>query len=308
MASDSQQSFLGEAEYTLLRRERCPQFTDDQFAVFRHAIERFRLDPFANQIYAVIRGPGMTVQTGIDGFRLVADRTGRYAGNDDPAFDNEVKPTKATVTVYKIVGNQRCPFTASARWEQYFPGERQGMMWKRMPHLMLGKCAEALALRKAFPAELSGLYTNEELQQADREPAATEPPTDSGGNGNGRNKADAKASVLRADAWRAIETAEKPRALLSVAENVRDSKGLPQESRMELMNFARERMWDFAQRTIKALTTPQQAEDGAKWYGGLWLLTGEQKTQIVAALGAVRDGLQNNQAGSDAREVAAAAS
>jgi hypothetical protein len=76
------------------------------------------------------------------------------------------------VTVYKIIGNVRCPFTASARWDQYYPGDEQGFMWRKMPHLMLGKCAEALALRKAFPAELSGLYIKEEMDQADAEQAA----------------------------------------------------------------------------------------------------------------------------------------
>jgi hypothetical protein len=108
----------------------------------------------------------MTVQVGIDGFRLVADRTGAYAGNDDPVYDDESKPQKATVAVYKIVGGMRCPFTATARWSQYYPGDKQGFMWNKMPHLMLGKCAEALALRKAFPAELSGLYTDDEMAQA----------------------------------------------------------------------------------------------------------------------------------------------
>ena len=83
------------------------------------------------------------------------------------------------MTVYKIVGGQRCGFTATARWDQYFPGEKQGFMWKKMPHLMLGKCAEALAIRKAFPAELSGLYTQEEMQQAsapDNGTSEVEPP------------------------------------------------------------------------------------------------------------------------------------
>ena len=142
------------------------KLNNDQLEVFLLAAKRYNLNPITNQIYPQVRGSNMTVTTGIDGFRLIADRTRCYAGNDDPIYDNEEDPKKATVTVYKIVGGARCPFTASARWEQYFPGERQGFMWKKMPHLMLGKCAESLALRKAFPAELSGLYTQEEMQQA----------------------------------------------------------------------------------------------------------------------------------------------
>ncbi len=170
--------FLPTDKHELLKREKCKDFTNDQFAVFLHAIERFRLDPFSNQIYGIIRAKRLSVQTGIDGFRLVADRTKAYAGNDDPVYNDELRPTKATVTVYKFVGGQRCPFTASARWSQYCPKGNAGQMWERMPHLMLGKCAEALALRKAFPAELSGLYTADEMAQANTPapPSDTSPP------------------------------------------------------------------------------------------------------------------------------------
>lgn len=159
--------------------------TNDEFAVFLHQCKRTGLDPMARQIYLVRRWDSknnrnnMTVQVGIDGFRLVADRTGCYAGNDDPVYDDESNPRRATVTVYKIVGGLRCPFTATARWDQYYPGDKQGFMWKKMPHLMLGKCAEALALRKAFPAELSGLYTDDEMAQAgdsERVSASTQTP------------------------------------------------------------------------------------------------------------------------------------
>ena len=153
--------------------------SDSQLKLFLYTCKKTGLDPLAKQIHCIVRqtnkGPVMSIQTAIDGYRLVADRSGKYAGNDDPIYDNEDTPRKASVTVYKMVGSQRCGFTATARWSQYFPGEAQGFMWKKMPHLMLGKCAEALALRKAFPAELSGLYTHDEMAQAQVEIVA-EPP------------------------------------------------------------------------------------------------------------------------------------
>lgn len=157
----------------LIRRAVAEQATSDELKLFLYQVSRTGLDPLARQIYFQKRfnkrrgKSEMTIITGIDGYRLVADRTGQYAGNDDPIFDDEESPRKARVTVYKIIGNMRCPFTASARWEQYYPGDEGGFMWRKMPHLMLGKCAEALALRKAFPAELSGLYIKEEMDQAE---------------------------------------------------------------------------------------------------------------------------------------------
>lgn len=154
----------------LIKRTVAQGATDDELKIFMHQCQRTGLDPLARQIYFQKRRAGgqdrVTIITGIDGYRLVADRTGQYAGNDDPVFDDEERPQRATVTVYKLVGGVRCPYTATARWSQYYPGDAQGFMWKKMPHLMLGKCAEALALRKAFPAELSGIYTPEEMEQA----------------------------------------------------------------------------------------------------------------------------------------------
>lgn len=154
----------------LIKKMVAKDATNDELDVFLHQCRRTGLDPLAKQIYfrkqQTKNGPVVTIITGIDGYRLIADRTGKYAGNDDPVFDDEHEIHRATVTVYKLIGGVRCPFTATARWSQYYPGEKQGFMWDKMPHLMLGKCAEALALRKAFPAELSGLYVKEEMDQA----------------------------------------------------------------------------------------------------------------------------------------------
>ena len=155
-----------------------PGATNDELAHFGMVCHRTGLDPFARQIYAIKRKKKIdgkeiffySPEVAIDGFRATAEKTGAYAGNDDPIFDNEANPTKATVTVYKLVSGTRCPFTASARWDQYCPKEEnKAFMWRKMPHVMLGKCAEALALRKAFPQQLSGVYTEDEMAQADNQ-------------------------------------------------------------------------------------------------------------------------------------------
>lgn len=156
----------------LLKRTICKDANDDEFALFIGVAKRSGLDPFTRQIHSVKRWNDkagrydMAVQTGIDGYRLIAQRTGAYAGSDDPMLDDEIRPSRATVTVYKIVQGTRCPFTATARWDEYYPGDKQGFMWRKMPCVMLSKCAEALALRKAFPAELSDVYTDTELEQS----------------------------------------------------------------------------------------------------------------------------------------------
>ena len=167
------QNYTGE-QVQLIKDTVAKGATDNELKLFLYQANKTGLDPLAKQIYCIrrwstsINGYQMTIQTGIDGYRLIADRTGLYAGNDDPVFDEDGENIKAaTVTVYKIVQGLRCPFTATARWSEYYPGDKQGMMWKKMGHVMLGKCAEGLALRKAFPGDLSGIYTDAEMQQAD---------------------------------------------------------------------------------------------------------------------------------------------
>lgn len=151
----------------LIKRTIAIGASDDELQLFLYAAKKTGLDPLTRQIYAVKRSGKMTIQTGIDGYRLIADRTGKLAGISDYIFDSEEgkNPGKATVTVKKALeGGGIADFTATARWGEYNAG---GPIWQKMPFLMLGKCAEALALRKAFPADLSGVYTAEEMAQAD---------------------------------------------------------------------------------------------------------------------------------------------
>lgn len=162
---------FGREKVDLIKRTVAKGATDDELKLFLYQAQKKGLDPLSKQIYFQKRrnkngGDDITIITGIDGYRAIAARTGECAGNDDPVFDDEQSPGKATVTVYRMVRGVRCAFTATARWDQYYPGDALGFMWRKMPHLMLGKCAEALALRKAFPDELSGVYVKEEMDQA----------------------------------------------------------------------------------------------------------------------------------------------
>ena len=147
--------------------------SDLELEMFLHMCNRTGLDPLARQIYAIKRWDSalgresMAIQTGIDGYRLIAQRTGEHVGTDDAEFDriDREHPESATVTVYRIVAGMKCGFTATARWGEYVQLKKVGNpvgMWRKMPYGQLAKCAEALALRKGFPAELSGLYTFEE--------------------------------------------------------------------------------------------------------------------------------------------------
>tara|TARA_R110000868_G_scaffold295548_1_gene555874 strand:- start:299 stop:1117 length:819 start_codon:yes stop_codon:yes gene_type:complete len=150
----------------------CKGLSDDEFKVYLYTCQRTGLDPFAKQIYAVKRGNQMTIQTGIDGYRLVADRSGKYAPGQEPVFvhDAHGKLLSATAFIKKRTNDgtwHNVP--ATAHFEEYvqsFNGKPAGL-WLKMPRTMLAKCAEALAIRKAFPAELSGIYTKEEMEQAD---------------------------------------------------------------------------------------------------------------------------------------------
>lgn len=154
---------------------------------FGEVCKRVGLDPFKKQIHAVQRWDSnakrmvWSYQTGIDGYVAIAHRSGLCAGIEDikfiPEDESAPNPTKATCTVWKIVGGQRVPFTASARWSEYVQlvkdkdtgQSRPNSMWAKMPYGQLGKCAKSLALRMAFPEEIGGILTDVEMEQADSE-------------------------------------------------------------------------------------------------------------------------------------------
>lgn len=164
-------------QLTLLKNTIAKGTTDDQFRLFTEVAQRTGLNPFAKQIYAVVRQGQMTVQTGVDGYRLIAQRTGQYAGQRGPEWcgpDGEWRDVWLEDTPPKAarVGVLRHgflePVWGVALTKSY--QQSQSPLWKTMPEVMIAKCAEVLALRKAFPQELSGMYADVEMEQADSEP------------------------------------------------------------------------------------------------------------------------------------------
>jgi len=180
-------SHFNNDQIQILKNSICKGVSDEEFKIFLMACAKTQLDPFMRQIYAVKRkqkkpdgswAETMTIQTGIDGYRLIAERTGCYAPGVEPTYnyDAEGRLMSATAYIKKQTSDGTWhTISASAYLDEYCQtftnkntGEKVPMgMWATMPRTMLSKCAESQALRKAFPAEMSGVYTKEEMQQAE---------------------------------------------------------------------------------------------------------------------------------------------
>lgn len=178
---------LGQEQIDLIKNTIAKGASNDELSLFVKVCERTGLDPFSRQIYAIQRKSKdssgkwtttMQTQISIDGARVVAERSGKYAGQTDAEWCGEdgvwkdvwlekTPPRACRVGVHRT--DFKDPLTAVALWDNYVQEGKYGItkMWQKMGPLMLAKCAESLALRKAFPQDLSGLYTTDEMQQAD---------------------------------------------------------------------------------------------------------------------------------------------
>jgi len=173
-----------ETQINIIKSQIAKNCSDSELALFVQVCKKTQLDPFSKQIYAIKRKSkdqagnwveAMSIQTGIDGLRVLAQRGGKYRGQTLPLFAGadgawkdlwlaSVPPIAAKVGIY-VEGFPE-PLYAIALLKNY---QQTNSMWSKMPEVLLAKCAEALALRKACPNDTSQLYIAEEMDQADEQ-------------------------------------------------------------------------------------------------------------------------------------------
>ncbi len=191
---------LNPKDLALIKRTVAADCNDDEFTLFISYCRSLQLDPRRKQIYALVYNKDkpdkrkMSIIVGIDGFRSIAARTSNYRPDDEPtqfAYDDAAKsqtnPTglvSATLKVWQYSHGQWFKVSGTARWDEFAPVEdewawddasnkrkptgkkKPGGKWADMPTIMLAKCAEAQALRKAWPDHFANVYSPEEMDQA----------------------------------------------------------------------------------------------------------------------------------------------
>ncbi len=180
----------------LIRRTVAKDANTDEFNQFIHICRATRLDPLRRQAYCFVFNKHkpewrqMTVVVAIGGYRAIADRTGNYRPDPDAAFieyseaakDARTNPlgiVRATVKVFKHSHGEWHCVTGEAYWDEYVPLkdgaiDQKKAGWTKMPRIMVAKCAEANALRKAWPDDFAGLEVEEEVDRRSIDLTATE--------------------------------------------------------------------------------------------------------------------------------------
>lgn len=164
---------ISDDELRVIKETLNPDLSSPELRLFALVAKRSGLDPFAKQIFAVKRNGRVTFQTSQEGYLSIAERTGQYDGCDEPEYGPMVQghPEWATVRVYRK--GMTKGVAATAYWTEYYPGDRQGTMWMKMPRVMLAKVARVAALRLAFPYVYADLYSEDEMAQAGQPRAVT---------------------------------------------------------------------------------------------------------------------------------------
>lgn len=179
MQRQSRETVFTPEDVELIKKTVAKDANAEEFTYFLRVASLRGLNPLLGQIRLNIYNKdnpnkrSVVIVTTIHGFRLIADRTGRYAPGRAATYEYDDKGRVASATAYVKVYNRRSntwvEYSDVAYWSEYNKGEN---LWNTMPRVMLAKCAEALALRRGFPEQLAGMYTDDEMGQAERVPNA----------------------------------------------------------------------------------------------------------------------------------------
>lgn len=159
-----------------IRKTVAQNATDAEFAMFVEFCKGTGLNPFKKEVW-FIKTQGYTnkygkwvegkvqMMTGINGFYAIANSHQQYDGMEETQIEKDDKGNilRAIAKVWRK--DRRFPSVGVAEWKEYFPGktDKGNSIWETKPSVMIAKVAESIALRKAFPNELNGLYTAEEM-------------------------------------------------------------------------------------------------------------------------------------------------
>ena len=225
LAIQPEQTRFTDQQVTMLRHIGVEKAGDADLQVFFHQCQRTGLDPFARQIYMIERwskdGPKYTIQTGIDGYRLIGRRAAQRAketisvkqplwAHPDGGWRDVWLPAWGTPGAAKVTilrGGEE--FTGVALFDEYKQTKRDGgltQMWAQRPAGQIAKCAEALAWRMAFPQDLAGIYTDTEMEQADNRTTHSPQPVQDLGE-------QVQVAMITQDQWNEIVTACQARGI-----------------------------------------------------------------------------------------------
>lgn len=172
------ETFFTEGQEQMILKTFLGGATKEEAVVLLETVRRRRLDPFSRQVYFIKRydmakrEEVWAIQTSIDGLRSIAERTGKYDGQGEPVYGEDEAGKFCKVTVYRKDWSPNRGAVGIAYFNEFVQHKKDGgvtKFWKDMPRLMLAKCAEALAIRKAFPEDTGGLYISEEMGQEKEE-------------------------------------------------------------------------------------------------------------------------------------------
>ncbi len=207
-----------------------PRIYDEDVDLYIAECERRKVDPMSRLIvprpnrkkddrgYWVRGGPPAWITT-IDLMRARADETGTYAPGRETEYEYVSGDTlvSAKAFVKKFVQGQCIEFSESARWDEFYPGDGiEGTMWRKMPEVMLGKTAEARALRRGWPAQLAGLYESAEMDQSAEHVETHHPPKAATGNVRVPEETKDSVETAKANAKAAIGKARYDAAMTAL--------------------------------------------------------------------------------------------